>query len=275
MTANIITVAAATAALTVLPANSLAAGGHNIIETVQAEADKSGGTADSAKADRLEAAIEADLVSRYVWRGQDYGAVSLQPTLALSYKGLSLEAWGNVGLSDPHDDEEIELTLRYEHSCGLHVALTDYWMAYGKRAIDSGEVSDPDNRYFCYSSHSTNHVFEANIGCDFGLFSLDWFTNFAGDDSRTVNGHRQYSSYMEANIPFTLASCDWTATVGAVPFKTGYYDRADGFAVVNVSLTAEKALPMTRNFSLPLYAGLAANPSDRKAYFFFGLTVGI
>lgn len=269
MTRNIIMAAVATAALAVLPANTMAADGHINIDTEQ-NAD-----ADSAKAGKLEATIGADLVSRYIWRGQDYGAVSLQPAISLSYKGLTLEAWGNVGLSEPQDDEEIDLTLRYEHRCGLHAALTDYWMAYGKRALDSGDVSDPENRYFSYASHHTNHVFEANIGYDFGLFSIDWFTNFAGDDSRTDNDHRQYSSYMEANIPFSLASCDWTATIGAVPYKTGFYDHAGGFAVVNVSLTAEKSIPVTRKFSLPLFAGVAANPSDRKAYMLFGMTVEI
>lgn len=252
------------AATTVLPANAWAADNN------EDDNDKA-----NDKANDIEATIGADLVSRYIWRGQDYGAVSLQPSLALSYKGLSLEAWGNVGLSEPQDDEEIDLTLRYEHKCGLHVAVTDYWMAYGKLSLATGEVSDPNNRYFAYASHNTNHVFEANIGYDFGLFSFDWFTNFAGDDSRTDNDHRQYSSYMEANIPFALASCQWTATLGAVPYKSGFYSEANGFAVVNVSLRAEKEIEVTPKFSIPLFASIAANPSNRKAYMVFGFTLGI
>ena len=247
------------AATTVLPANAWAADNNDD---------------DNNKANDIEATIGVDLVSRYIWRGQDYGAVSLQPSLALSYNGLSLEAWGNVGLSEPQDDE-IDLTLRYEHKCGLHVAVTDYWMAYGKPSLATGEVSDPNNRYFAYASHNTNHVFEANIGYDFGVVSFDWFTNFAGDDSRTGNDHRQYSSYMEANIPFALATCQWTATVGAVPYKSDFYSEANGFAVVNVSLRAEKEIEVTPKFSIPLFAGIAANPSNRKAYMVFGFTLGI
>lgn len=118
-------------------------------------------------------------------------------------------------------------------------------------------------------------MFEANIGYDFGLFSFDWFTNFAGDDSRTDNDHRQYSSYMETNIPFALATCQWTATVGAVPYKSGFYSEANGFAVVNVSLRAEKEIEVTPKFSIPLFASIAANPSNRKAYMIFGFTLGI
>lgn len=42
--------------------------------------------------DDLKATVAADVVSQYIWRGQDLGHMSLQPTLGLSYKGLSLTA---------------------------------------------------------------------------------------------------------------------------------------------------------------------------------------
>lgn len=34
--------------------------------------------------DKLDATVQADIVSQYIWRGQDLGDVSLQPTLGLS-----------------------------------------------------------------------------------------------------------------------------------------------------------------------------------------------
>ena len=48
-----------------------------------------------------EVGLGSDIVSSYIWRGQDLGGVSLQPTLGLEYKGISLSAWGSVGLADP------------------------------------------------------------------------------------------------------------------------------------------------------------------------------
>ena len=42
----------------------------------------------------MEASVGVDLVSGYVWRGQDLGGVSLQPAVSVAYKGFSLEAWG-------------------------------------------------------------------------------------------------------------------------------------------------------------------------------------
>lgn len=42
--------------------------------------------------DKVEADIGADLVSGYIWRGQDLGNVSIQPSASVSYKGFSLSA---------------------------------------------------------------------------------------------------------------------------------------------------------------------------------------
>ena len=44
-------------------------------------------------AQEVETTVAADVVSQYIWRGQDLGNVSLQPTLGVEYKGLSLSAW--------------------------------------------------------------------------------------------------------------------------------------------------------------------------------------
>ena len=213
-----------------------------------------------AAQDRVEATVQADVVSRYIWRGQDLGDVSLQPTLGLAYKGLSLTAWGSVGLSDPDDTKEFDLTLAYKTG-GLNIGVTDYW-------FDS-----PDDRYFNYAAHKTSHVFEANIGYDFGPVAVQWFTNFAGNDGLNHDGKRAYSSYVEASAPFWLAGCQWTAALGAVPYATSFYAEAGGFAVTNVSLRAAKDIRVTKTFTLPLFAAVSANPSTEKAYMAFGFTL--
>ena len=219
-----------------------------------------GMAAPAAAQERIEATVQADVVSRYIWRGQDLGEVSLQPTLGLAYKGLSLTAWGNVGLSDPSDTEEFDLTLAYSTG-GFNIGVTDYWF------------NTPNDRYFSYAAHETSHVFEANIGYDFGPVAVQWYTNFAGNDGVNKSGKRAYSSYFEVSAPFRLAGCDWTAAVGAVPYATTSYSNANGFAVTNVSVRATKDVRITKTFSLPLFAGVTANPSTEKAYMVFGFTL--
>lgn len=210
--------------------------------------------------DKVEGTIATDVVNQYIWRGQDLGDVSVQPTLGVAYKGVSLSAWGNVGLSDKDDTKEFDLTLAYTTG-GFHIGVTDYWF------------NSPNDKYFEYAAHKTSHVFEGNIGYDFGPVALNWYTNFAGNDGLNKSGDRAYSSYVEATAPFKLASLDWTATVGAVPYATSFYSRANGFAVTNLGLKASKDIVITKSFSVPVFAGITANPSSQKAYFICGFTL--
>ena len=128
--------------------------------------------------DKVEASIGADLVSKYIWRGQDLGGASIQPSVSVAYKGLSLTAWGSVGF-DKEDDKEIDLTLAYETG-NFSVSVTDYW----------------------YPEYSSDHTFEAQIGYDFGFMGVNWYTNFSGDDE-------EYASYFTLTAPFSLIGLDW------------------------------------------------------------------
>jgi hypothetical protein len=214
--------------------------------------------------DGIEATISGDIVSQYIWRGQDLGNAAIQPTLGIAYKGLSLSAWGSYGITNPDDTKELDLTLAYTIS-GFNIGITDYWTNYG---------ADPEARYFKYDAHGTNHLFEANIGYDFGFASIQWYTNFAGNDGVNKDGKRAYSSYFEAIVPFKLATVDWAATAGAVPYATtSYNDWTSGFAVTNVSLKASKDIKITDTFSIPVFAELATNPCTQKAYLVFGFTL--
>lgn len=210
--------------------------------------------------DQVETSIGADFVNQYYWRGQDLGDVSVQPGVGIAYKGFSLSAWGSVGLSDKDDTKEFDLTAAYSIG-GFNIGVTDYWF------------NSPNEKYFEYASHKTSHVFEANVGYDFGPVAFQWYTNFAGNDGVNKDGDRAYSSYCELSAPFKLGGCDWSATVGAVPYKTSFYSKANGFAVTNIALKATKDIQVTKSFAVPVFAQVAANPSSQKAYLVFGFTL--
>lgn len=215
--------------------------------------------------DKVEASVGADLVSSYVWRGAKLDNASVQPAASLSYKGFTLGAWGSIGLINNSKDElykEFDLTLSYTTG-GFTVGVTDYYII----------PSDNDNRYFMYEAHKTSHVFEVNVGYDFGVLSVNWYTNFAGCDGINEDGDRAYSSYFELAAPFKLGGLDWTAAVGAVPYCTDFYD--DGvsdFAVTNITLTASKDIKITESFSLPLFGSITANPHTSDIYFTAGVS---
>ena len=212
--------------------------------------------------DKVETTIKADFVNEYIWRGLKLGDVAVQPTLGVGYKGLSLTAWGSYGLSNKDDVKEFDLTLAYSTG-GFNIGITDYWFSEGL---------DPDARYFKYDAHGTNHLFEANIGYDFGPVVLQWYTNFAGNDGLNKSGKRAYSSYFEATVPFKLVTIDWTATAGAVPYATTTYGTT-GFAVTNLTLRATKNIKVSKSFSIPIFGQVTANPCAQKAYLVLGLTL--
>lgn len=223
--------------------------------------------------DKVEASVGADLVSGYIWRGQNLGGVSVQPSLGISYKGFSLGAWGSVGINS-EDTKELDLTLGYSAG-GFSISVTDYWFNKGGN-FKTGEFIDPA-KYFHYGAYSTTHVFEAQVGYDFGLLAVNWYTNFAGNDGVKYDdkgeAKRAYSSYLALSAPFKLGGLDWTVDLGIVPWETYFYNGyTSGFCVSDISLGASKDIKVTETFSLPAFAKVTVNPRTEGAYFVFGLS---
>ena len=221
-----------------------------------------------AQRDSIDVTLEADVISHNLWRGFEFGSASVQPSLGVAWHGLSLSAWGTVGITNAEDPREIDLTLSYTTG-GFRIAVTDYW---------SVEKDTEDKRYFHYDAHETRHLFEASAGYDFGAIkgmipvSLTWNMMFGGADAYNKKGKRAYSSYIELGVPFRLGGCDWNAKMGIVPYATDYYE-TNGFAVVETALRATRDINITSGFVLPVFAELVANPHSEKLWFGFGFTI--
>ncbi len=72
--------------------------------------------------------LGTDLVSKYIWRGEEDGSAAIQPYVNVSWRGFKFETWGSFGLiNNPGTDwatNEIELSLEYKFK-GLRLALED------------------------------------------------------------------------------------------------------------------------------------------------------
>ena len=226
----------------------------------------------------VESYVDIDLVSHYMWRGQDKGGISIQPEAYVSWKRLTLRLEGSTGL-EPSDIRELDVTLGYELG-GFNIGVIDCWT--------SGQ--DKNNRYFHYEKKGA-HQLEANIGYSWKYGSLQAYTIFWGNDY-LISGKHAYSTYVELSVPFKLGSVDWKATVGGTPLESaGYlevlenqgasgnethkiphYFYAEGPACVVASLRATKTIDM--GFAhIPVFAELNANPYLQKATFLCGLTI--
>jgi len=77
--------------------------------------------------------IGADFVSRYVWRGLDFGeSFSVQPSFSITTGRLELGAWGSYSISaDGAGANENDLYLSYsiqsESGAGISFGVTDYY----------------------------------------------------------------------------------------------------------------------------------------------------
>ena len=213
----------------------------------------------AAAQDKVEVNVGADVVSGYIWRGQDLGNASIQPTLSVGYRGFSLTAWGSAGFSK-EDTKEFDLTLGYARD-GFSVSVTDYWFNNGPG-------------YFHYGAGNTAHVFEAQVGYDFGFLAANWYTNFAGNDGVNRSGHRAYASYLNLTAPFTLGGLEWAVSVGATPWANTFYNGgAGGFELTDISIGASKEIRLTDRYALPVFARAIWNPATEGAYFVFGISL--
>ena len=230
---------------------------------------------------QFEASVSGDLVSRYMWRGTDMAGVSLQPSLTIAWKGLSLNVGGNVPF-EKEGTKDLDVTLNYS-LFGFNIGAIDYWTA---------DV-DPRNRYFYYGGETAcPHQLEANIGntCKYG--SLQAYTMVYGNDYK-IDGSRAFSTYIELSVPFRAGGLDWDVRAGVTPMEsagTTYeeeYTTASGktktktkgdwlygesFTCCMASVRATKNLKF-KDFKVPVYVELHTNPYLQRANLVLGISV--
>ncbi|WP_321331165.1 hypothetical protein [uncultured Bacteroides sp.] len=209
--------------------------------------------------DKVEVSLGADVINKYVWRGQDQASgASIQPTLGFAYKGLSLSAWGSSSLSEL-DPKEFDVTLGYSIG-GLGIALTDYWWA--------GE-SQP------YGYYDNTHYLEGALSYNFGEscpLTLSVATMFAGADKKADDADKQnFSTYISASYDFTVGEVSLTPAIGFTPHKSLYSNGKDG-AITDISIKASKELKITDSFSLPVFVQAIVAPAYDKTFLVFGVS---
>jgi hypothetical protein len=195
--------------------------------------------------------IGADVVSRYVWRGSDYGnSISVQPALtyATELGGGSLEmgAWGSFPMRSDTSIGANENDLYISYSSGpVTVVVTDYFFP--------GYTGD--DAFFKYGKDG-GHVLEAGVGISAGAFSLTGYYNFAGADPDN-------SMYFELGITpsYEVEGIELGLFVGAGNYV---YVVKDNFAVCNMGLSVSKD-----SYS----ASYIVNPDQKTSFLVFGISL--
>jgi hypothetical protein len=211
-----------------------------------------------AQESSLNFSVGADLVSSYVWRGAYSAKTSFQPAASLSIGDFSLSAWASTEIVGTQ--KEVDFTAGYSIA-GLSLAITDYWWE-GEGAY----------KYLKYGD-GTAHLWEGSLGYTLPVesFPLSLSANviFAGADKKE-DDKNNYSTYIEASLPFAIKDVNLSASLGATPGAGLYASQA---SVVNISLKASKEIKITDGFSLPVFGQIILNPNTEDIFFVFGISL--
>jgi hypothetical protein len=179
-----------------------------------------------------EVTIGADVVSRYVWRGSDYGnAAAVQPSIETTIGPVALGAWGSWSISPgPADASGNECDLYASTTVGpVGLTLTDYFFPTyaGTDSLLNLDI----------------HVFELSADADVGPVSILAAANVSGDDDN--------STYLELSYgAFSLG------------LGNGAYSTDGEFAPVSIGISASRD-----NFS----ASYIINPDQETSFLVFGV----
>ena len=179
-----------------------------------------------------EVTIGADVVSRYVWRGTDYGnAAAVQPSIETTIGPVVLGAWGSWSISPgPADASGNECDLYASTTVGpVGLTLTDYFFpAYaGTDSLLNLDI----------------HVFELSAGADVGPVSILAAANVSGDDDNSTYLELTYSAF-------------------SLGLGNGAYSTDGEFAPVSLGISASRD-----NFS----ASYIINPDQETSFLVFGV----
>ena len=207
--------------------------------------------------------VNADLVSRFVWRGFDYGnAPAVQPTLEANYKNFTLGAWGSQSISSNTGGLEADLFASYSFNFGLSVGITDYHF-HGESLILAKNLPDTTNTVIIpersgdYFDFENTHFLEANLDYEIKNWyvSLNYMFYNASDDIYAEIG------YNYKNL---------TLFVGG---GNEVYTSDGNFKVCNTGFTIARELRITENYSLPVFGTFVINPDLEQVHMLFGVNL--
>jgi len=203
----------------------------------------------------ISTSANVDLMSRYIWRGQEYGqSPSIQPGLSATWKKFTLGAWGAYkfnGAGMQETDFYLSKTIG-----PISFAIWDYW-----NFCDTTYMN-----FFDYNHKTTAHLLEAQVllsggeTLPFNIFGSYFF--YGADTSKSI--------YIELQYLFLSDPINMLLFAGFQPKGTYYATKA---AIVNIGCTVIKTITVTDRWSLPVSLSLVVNPYCKSVYLVAGITL--
>lgn len=212
--------------------------------------------------------VGADVVSSYLWRGQNLGGISIQPSVTFDWRGLYVSGWGNIGADNWTFENlypELDITIGYDNY-GFQLDLTHLYY-FG------GEAYFPKNGFNAQEFESSSTM-EAHVGFHLGdlvesvPLSIDWYTTIFGADCYLNDAgewQRAWSTYIEVGYAFNLPlGIVLDTRVGITPWRGMYSNYEEVWtgtktvAINNIHLRAERDFEL-RDLTLGVWAECMLN----------------
>jgi len=194
--------------------------------------------------EKLDLSLGADLVSRYIFRGEDLGGpgAQIQPWVACKYGNIEVGAWGDYALT--RDYQEMDFFATYN------------WKFFGLTAFNYNiPVYAPDTSY-------VDSYAELTLSFDGG----DDFPIYANINRYVYNWD---AWYIDAGIKFN--------TKLPIDINVGYAPQDDTYAgkagIVHLGLAISDEIRLNETFKLPVFTSFIINPVNNRYYFLFGISL--
>lgn len=203
----------------------------------------------------ISTSASVDLMSRYIWRGQEYGqASSIQPAMSATWKDFTIGAWGAYKLTGAGVQEtDLYLSKTIGH---LTFAIWDYWNFCDTTSTD----------FFNYNQKTTAHLLEAQVlisgGENLPFNLLGSYLFYGADPSKSI--------YLELQYQYSAGSTELQFFSG-FQAKGEYYGQNSTF--VNLGCTMIKTIDVTDRWCLPVSLSFTVNPSQKSTYLVAGITL--
>ena len=243
--------------------------------------------------DKVTGEIDLSVLSAYIWRGyeQSRHSVVVQPAVTASYKGFSLNVWGNldtrpysaVDAKYAANYTETDYTITYSKKFGI-LQVTPGYIYYGLGAPYAGGTAPLDSQEL-FLTLGLDTILQPTLTAYKEIDHYrQWY--FLLGVSHTIEFNKIVSLKLAASASYLLSTDETTYAKydsNSLPTTDKYNNFHDGTASVSLPIVVYKTLSVTPTVSyvFPLcndarYEMRAygkqgiANPSDRDSSYLYG-----
>jgi len=219
-----------------------------------------------------QVSLGADIVSRYVWRGIDFGdSWSIQPGLSFAGGGFEVGAWASYAMNGTNEsDLYVSYTIETESGATFSLGATDYYFP------DFPEPSDEHEGH----EHEEDHGGEGPPKfLDWASHDIEPYLSFAGPErfpleltAAVLFADKQSTLYWELGVPFAKGGADLRVHVGGLGSASEFYAN-DGAAVTTMGISASKTIEAGDSWGVPVSLSYVVNPDSDLSFLVFGVTL--